>query len=115
MLATLQNYLQNHAIHKTRNVLLTMSDRQLEDVGISRALLIQGVKQWPWREGLVTSNASQPRVEQPGRFKAAQINKAIRELSDMSDAQLRDIGIDRGSIRHAAKYGVADRGPKQAA
>lgn len=115
MLTAIKNKLHNIAIHKTRTMLLTMSDRQLEDVGISRALLVQGVKQWPWREDLTTQNVSQPRVEQPGKFKAAQISKAIRELSDMSDSQLRDIGIDRGSIRHAAKHGVPDRGPKQAA
>ena len=31
--------------------------------------------------------------------------KAVAELRGLSDAQLKDIGIDRGSIVHSVKYG----------
>ncbi len=39
------------------------------------------------------------------RISRAQARKAIAELRGLSDAQLRDIGIDRGSIIHSVKYG----------
>ena len=35
--------------HRVRNQLLAMSDRSLEDIGFSRALLEKGVDAWPWR------------------------------------------------------------------
>jgi len=31
---------------------------------------------------------------------------AIRELSNLSDRDLRDIGLNRGKIRHAARFGL---------
>jgi uncharacterized protein YjiS (DUF1127 family) len=31
--------------------------------------------------------------------------KAVAELRGLSDAQLKDIGIDRGSILHSARHG----------
>ena len=92
--------MQQHAIHKTRRVLLTMSDRQLEDVGISRDLLAQGASAWPWRADTVISD------DQPKRMSATEINKAIRELSDMTDKELLDLGVTRGSIRHAVTNGT---------
>ena len=109
MLNKMKNYLQNHALRKTRVQLLTMSDRQLDDCGISRELLQQGISAWPWREDETTLAA------QPGKMKASDINHAIRELSSMSDKDLRDIGIDRGSIRHSVVHGTPERKPTQAA
>jgi len=34
---------------RTLHVLRGLSDRQLEDAGLSRDLLNQGVTEWPWR------------------------------------------------------------------
>ena len=34
---------------KTHRILLQLDDRTLEDAGISRDLLEQGVSAWPWR------------------------------------------------------------------
>jgi uncharacterized protein YjiS (DUF1127 family) len=34
---------------KSRRQLLDLSERTLEDIGYSRALLEQGVGSWPWR------------------------------------------------------------------
>lgn len=34
---------------KCRRQLLDLSERTLEDIGYSRALLEQGVGSWPWR------------------------------------------------------------------
>jgi len=80
-----------------------MSDRQLEDVGISRDLLLQGVSQWPWRADAVIS------TDQPEKLSTAEINKAIRELSDMTDKELWDLGIARGSIRQVVTNGPEGR------
>jgi len=104
MIAALQRYLQNYAISRTRNTLLTMSERQLEDAGISRALLLQGVKHWPWREEQL-----EKATEQPAKADSAEIRNAIKELSAMSDRELWDMGIHRGSIRQAVEAGMPDR------
>ena len=74
-----------------------MSDRQLEDLGFSRDLLNKGIKYWPWRE---TNN------NQPDKMNAVEINQAISELSQMTDKELRDLGISRGGIQHAVAHGV---------
>ncbi len=93
MLAKISNILQRSAMRQTRVQLMRMSDRQLEDIGISRELLSRGISEWPWREETVT--------DQPQKLTTAEINKAVRELSAMTDQELRDVGISRGSIRQA--------------
>ena len=108
MFSLINKYIENYAIHKTRQQLLSLSDSQLQDVGISRDLLNQGNASWPWRE-----NDMRHLSPQPARMNAKQINSAIRELSRMSDKDLRDIGIDRGSIRHSVMNGRS--GPGRAA
>lgn len=113
MLNKLKLQFHNHALRKTRTELLKMSDRQLEDVGISRMLLRQGIASWPWRDD---ADATAGLTSQPGKMKAKDINKAIRELSRMSDQQLRDIGISRGTIRQAVQHGRSSNpGPKRVA
>ena len=110
----IRDSLHNHALRQTRVQLLRMSDWQLADVGISRRLLNQGIASWPWREA--TSSDSEL-TAQPSKMKAKEINDAIADLSRMSDAQLKDIGITRGTIRHSVQRGVDSRdpGPKHAA
>ena len=39
---------------RTAKELLKLSDRQLDDIGFSRALLKQGVSAYPWREEEIT-------------------------------------------------------------
>ena len=39
---------------RTAKELLKLSDRQLEDIGFSRALLMRGVSAYPWREQEIT-------------------------------------------------------------
>ncbi len=99
MFNSMKNYFQNYALHKTRDQLMSLSDRQLDDVGISRALLQQGVATWPWREDKSQDLSSQPKMN------SREIDSAIRELSRMSDKDLRDIGIDRGTIRQSVISG----------
>ena len=108
MFNKIKTHLYNHALRKTRNQLLQLSDQQLEDVGISRRLLNQGIASWPWQE---VTGANSELTAQPSKMKAKDINNAIAELSDMSDAQLRDIGITRGTIRHSVQQGIDNRDP----
>jgi len=105
MFNAISKHFERQALRKTRAVLLAMSDHQLEDVGISRDLLNRGISHWPWREGEVVDMQS----TQPKQMTTAQINQAIRELSDMTDKELLDIGINRGTIRQAVTNGPEDR------
>lgn len=41
---------QSHGKAQTHVVFMNMTDRQLADIGVSRALLMEGVKAYPWRE-----------------------------------------------------------------
>jgi len=109
MIKTLKKYLHRYSISRTRTQLLAMGDRQLEDLGISKDLLLHGNDFWPWRENSMDQLDSQPK-----RMSSAEINKAIKDLSQYTDQQLRDIGISRGSIREAVLHGT-DRDPKHAA
>ena len=79
----------------------TMSDRTLEDLGISRALLSQGIQSWPWKSSMesdiVTSKQS----------KSSEIKAAIRELQSYNDRDLADLGISRGEIEDVVRNGRA--------
>lgn len=110
MFNAIRNHLNNHALRKTRAELLNLTDAQLEDVGISRFLLEAGIDTWPWREADVPHLAAQP-----AKMNAKEVDSAIRELSRMSDKDLRDIGIDRGTIRQSVIQGVEGRGSREAA
>ena len=99
MFNAINRYFQNHGRHKAREQLLNMSDRQLEDMGLSRDLLRRGIHYWPWREELDAA----PRSAQPKKMTTAEINRAVRELSDMSDKELRDLGISRSSIQQIVR------------
>ena len=76
----------------------TMSDRTLEDLGISRALLSQGIASWPWKSEMEVSNTAKPN-------KRSEIKAAIKELQALNDKDLADIGITRGEIAHVVKHG----------
>src|SRR5450432_1002069 len=73
-----------------------LDDRILADISISRELLDQGLKDWPWRV---------PK-ESEAVFDTEQgIHAAVRELENYSDAELADLGISRGSITEAVLHG----------
>lgn len=79
-----------------REVLLDKSDRELEDMGFSRTLLNAGISHWPWRVN--TDEQSQlltPAVEKD----------AIRALRTMTDRELFDLGITRGTIVESVRHG----------
>lgn len=119
----IKEVLVNVATHNTksrlRQQLLGMSDRQLEDFGFSRALIIEGVSAWPWRsntvadavkagtdlkaEGLsvapVVSQVAAPKVSK------RKIRKAVNELSSYSDRELAELGVSRNNIEEVVRYG----------
>ena len=76
----------------------TMSDRSLEDLGVSRALLSQGIQSWPWKSNMDINGTTQ-------QSKRREIKAAIKELRALNDKDLADIGISRGEIAHVVKYG----------
>jgi len=94
-------YMIRQGRNQARHVLLSQSDNVLEDLGISRDLLEAGVNAWPWSSA----------VEQPVPLAIASPNswleqrRAIRELRALSDRELQDIGINRGSIVDRVKNG----------
>jgi uncharacterized protein YjiS (DUF1127 family) len=81
---------------RDRKLLLRLDDRTLNDISISRELLEQGVRSWPWRlpdDSILVATA------------ANGIRTAVKELETYSDAELADLGISRGSIQDAVLYG----------
>ncbi len=45
---------------RTAKILLTLSERQLADIGVSRELLLKGVEAYPWREETLKASQSIP-------------------------------------------------------
>lgn len=93
---------------RARQELLRMSDRQLEDFGFSKALLLDGVSAWPWRTETDSGNAlnavvatAAAKPQQPRRV----VNQAINELSAYSDRELAELGVTRYGIEEAVRYG----------
>jgi len=126
------NYMTHRAQAEVHRVLLTQSDRALEDMGISRALLEGGVSNWPWtvpaednfslhagknaEKNAANSNAV-AQTEVARKSNRQQIAAAIRELNAYSDHQLRDLGIHRGMIKDAVmngRYGIDNIKPVKA-
>ena len=69
----------------------SMSDRSLEDMGVSRALLSQGIQSWPWKNSTELNNTAKT-------SKRREIRAAIKELQAYNDRDLADLGISRGEI-----------------
>jgi len=104
---------------RIRHQLLSMSDRQLEDYGFSRELLLKGIDTWPWRADSVAdaiaSNTSlkaegitvAPVVSQVASPKVSRrsIRKAVKELSSYSDRELAELGVNRNSIKEVVEFG----------
>lgn len=93
---------------RAQQELLGMSDRQLEDCGFSKTLLLQGVHTYPWRAEAGANNLAHgaPAAEaaQPTRTRRA-IRGAVKELSSYSDRELAELGITRNTIGEAVRYG----------
>ncbi|MDH3640465.1 MAG: DUF1127 domain-containing protein [Gammaproteobacteria bacterium] len=136
---------------RARGEFLQLSDKTLDDIGISRALLEQGIDAWPWREenaAVATTNKAplsvKPAIAKLRRYNDAKLNglpiapgqietvvvkgregidtpcgvpvanippteaeleRAVAELRRFTDAELRDLGLTRGSIADAVRHG----------
>lgn len=81
---------------RDRQLLLQLDDRTLTDISISRELLEQGVRAWPW---------TIPSDHADVAFTASTLRTAVRELETYTDAELADLGISRGGIQDAVLHG----------
>jgi len=81
---------------RDRKLLLALDDRTLADISISRELLEEGVRAWPWT---IPSDSAYVAVT------ASSLRSAVRELESYSDAELADLGISRGGIKDAVMHG----------
>ena len=86
---------------KTLAHLEGLSDRTLEDLGFSRALMSQGVQAWPWK-------ADTELAAETASTDSNEISAAIKELEAYNDRDLADLGISRGEIREAVVHGRKD-------
>jgi len=102
-------------LNKRRDMklLMELDDRTLADINISRELLEQGVKSWPWK---------MPQDSETVWSTAQGIRAAVKELDSYTDAELADLGITRGGIVEAVLHGrpgvdapLNDNGVAQAA
>lgn len=80
---------------RCRQQLLGMSDRHLQDIGVSRSKLEAGVSSWPW--AAVESAVITRRVEK--------IHQAVTELNSYSDNDLQDLGLNRSTLAKAVRKG----------
>ncbi len=95
---SLQCYFEAIARARVQSTLLTMGPEWAEKYGYSWTALRGGIDGWPWRKP-----APQAATEK-------EIKRAIRELKDMSDRELRDLGLARSGIEAAVRDGHPDRG-----
>jgi uncharacterized protein YjiS (DUF1127 family) len=101
LISNLKSWLERSRL---RQELLRREDRVLADIGVSRTLLEAGLRAWPWLA------PTEPRV-QFGRFAPsrevtrADYARAVAELEASTDADLRDLGLTRGSIADAVLHG----------
>jgi uncharacterized protein YjiS (DUF1127 family) len=95
---------------RARNSLLHLNDRLLEDVGLSRELLVEGGSAWPWRKDSVEIASATKKKKITNIFSMAseqevEIQRAIKELKSYSDRELADIGITRCDIEFVVRNG----------
>ena len=94
MLQNYENFMIRKGREEARHILLTRSDRALEDLGFSRYLLESGIEAWPW------SAPSEDSVNP-----LSQKQQAITELKALDDKDLQDLGISRGQIVESVEHG----------
>ena len=95
---SMQRHFAAVAKARVQSTLLTMGPEWVERYGYSYQSLRNGIDAWPWRQ--TPEKAAEEK----------EIRRAIRELSHMSDRELRDLGIARSGIESAVRNGHPDRG-----
>lgn len=102
IMQSLTGALERSAQTRTREYLLGLSDRHLDDMGLSRQLLKQGPSAWPWRK------LSDPLV-------AALMPVATDELNTDSEVQSEYLDRRRPALEQAALGGRRTNDTKLAA
>ncbi len=93
-------------IHRSRlrKQLLQRSDRLLADIGVSRELLEAGVRAFPWKAPVDTTETL-GRLNLEPELTEADYAAAVAELEGYADEELWDLGLTRGSIAEAVRHG----------
>lgn len=97
-----ESYMTYRGRALAREQLLRYDDRMLADNGFSRELLEKGVTGWPWR------TATEQEGSRSVNTVLASQRQAITDLKTLSDAELQDLGITRGTIDQAVMSGRED-------
>jgi uncharacterized protein YjiS (DUF1127 family) len=79
---------------RARQEMLQLPDRLLDDVGVSRELLEQGVAAWPWRKPTAADG-----------LRGADLKPAVAELRRYNDSELNELGIARSQIETVVARG----------
>ncbi len=112
ILQVINDAMMQAAKERVRGELLRRSDRQLEDIGVSRELLRRGAKAWPWRiagnSSAVLAAAGQARPVVVESLSEREIARAIAELNQYTDSELHELNLTRRDIPHAVRYGRPD-------
>jgi uncharacterized protein YjiS (DUF1127 family) len=98
----LTNALERAGRERARHELLRLDPRLIEDAGLSRELLHQGIGSWPWR---LKDEAEALEASRAANYAAKAEKRAIQELSAMSDKELADLAISRGDIKNVVRFG----------
>lgn len=94
---SMQRHFANLARARAQSTLLTMGPEWVERYGYSYRALRSGIDAWPWRQ--TPEKAAEEK----------EIRRAIRELKDLSDRELRALGSARSGIESAVRHGHPDR------
>ena len=84
---------------ETLHYLRAMSENQLVSSGYSPALVNQGISAWPWRDGHQSENLSE------SEWFIEEEQRCVNELERLTDSELTDLGLSRGSIRQSVRLG----------
>lgn len=94
--------LERNARERARHELLRLDPRLVQDAGLSRELLHEGVGSWPWR---LKDEEEMLEAARRARVDAKAEKRAIRELYAMTDRELADLAIRRGDIKRVVREG----------
>jgi uncharacterized protein YjiS (DUF1127 family) len=102
------NFAEKYSRIKTLQILERMPDRQLEDAGLCAALVRGGIEYYPWRvnEPAIPLPNHKPKHKTVG-LSRRELRRAEAELRALTNKELADLGLSRGNIPYAVRYGVA--------
>jgi uncharacterized protein YjiS (DUF1127 family) len=100
LISTLLTWIERSRLRKE---LLRLDPRLLEDAGFSPALVEAGLDAWPWRAPAEPATGGSLHLSRP--LTEAAYRAAVAELESYSDAELKDLGLSRGSIPDAVRNG----------